>query len=274
MLNLLQYDDYRSYLKDELVRRVQENPRYSLRAFARDLKVSPQRLSFILNRKKGLSGDAAALIAYKLGLSDEEKSFFCDMVALAHVKSQEAKKMIALRMQKSRGGPNRYQTLALEAFRVISDWYHYALLELTTTKNFKSDVNWIARRLGISVHEVKQAIERLKALDLLEETASGKLKQTGENLTTTHDIPSDAIRSFNKQILTKALEALSQQTVEERDFTTITVSTSPRQLKKAKELIRDFRRSLAEHLESGDKTEVYTFSMQLFRLTNQIGEKK
>ncbi len=62
-----QADSPRSFLRLEFERRLKRNPRYSLRAFARQIGLQPARLSYVLSGKHGLSRDAAALIASRLG---------------------------------------------------------------------------------------------------------------------------------------------------------------------------------------------------------------
>ena len=51
--------------------------------------------------------------------------------------------------------------MSIDKFSVISEWYHYAILELTYVSGFKADYKWIARKLSITVEEAKVAIERL-----------------------------------------------------------------------------------------------------------------
>ena len=52
--------DYREFLRRELTRRVQRNPAYSLRAFARDIRVSPSTLSEALRGRFDFSAPQAA----------------------------------------------------------------------------------------------------------------------------------------------------------------------------------------------------------------------
>jgi hypothetical protein len=54
-VEILKHRDYRAFLKSELEERMEKNSSYSLRAFARDLTVSPQMLSLVLNGKKTTS---------------------------------------------------------------------------------------------------------------------------------------------------------------------------------------------------------------------------
>src|ERR1035437_9369773 len=61
--------DPAEFLTLELRKRVDHNPRYSLRMFARTLALSPGELSEILSRKRELSLKAANKISKALALS-------------------------------------------------------------------------------------------------------------------------------------------------------------------------------------------------------------
>lgn len=260
-----QYFDYREYLKAELESRIHTNTQYSLRAFARDLNVLPQVLSLVINGKKNISSEVSIEIAKKLKLSNEEVSYFHDLVELSQAKSENLKEIIKYRLTKYKENKS-YQILQEDIFKIISDWHHYAILELTFTKDFKNDTAWIAKRLNISAAEVKKAIDRLLSFELLEDSA-GTLRKTEVNISTTQDIPSAAVRKATKQLLSIAEKALEDQPVEKRDFGTMTMAIDPKKLPQAKKMIRKFRRDLTEYLESGDRTEIYSFSTQLVSLT-------
>jgi transcriptional regulator with XRE-family HTH domain len=58
----------RDYLAQELLRRKERNPSYSLRSFARDLRLSPSCVSEILNNKRSPSPKNVRKIAEKLAL--------------------------------------------------------------------------------------------------------------------------------------------------------------------------------------------------------------
>ncbi|HCM41631.1 MAG: hypothetical protein A2070_00925 [Bdellovibrionales bacterium GWC1_52_8] len=268
-MELTRYRDYRAFLKDELERRIASNPKYSLRAFSRDIRVSPQILSNVLNGKRGISIEVAAEIADRLGLTPDESSRFIDLVLYVHAKNAAAKKIIEFKIEEKAAAQSPYSTLDVEAFKAISDWYHNAILELVETKGFKNDPRWIAARLGISIHETQQAVQRLKQLELLEEDEKRGLKKTEINLTASYGVPSSAIRKFSRQVLQKAIESLDEQTLDERDITTMTMAIDPDRLQDAAKMISQFRRKLTDFLEQGNRTEVYTFVPALFRLTRK-----
>lgn len=97
------YSDYREYLRDELGRRTQTRQQYSMRAFARDLSIAPQNLSMILKGKKNISSEAGIEIAKKLRLSEEETSYFHDLVALSLAKTENLRNVIKYKLAKYHG---------------------------------------------------------------------------------------------------------------------------------------------------------------------------
>jgi uncharacterized protein (TIGR02147 family) len=258
-------NSYRGLLKIELEKRCARNPRYSLRSFARDLEVSPSRLSDVIRGRYGLSRSAAASIADRIGMNREESSIFCDLVDLEHARANRARNEASDRLRRL-AATRRSQQLAVDAFQIIADWYHYAILELTLVKGFKSDASWIAARLAISPHMVVSAIERLKRLDLIEDS-SGRLRAKDDFTASPDGVPSDAIKRFHAQLLQKAITAISLQSIHERDVTSMVFAFERKRMKEAKEWIRTFRRGFDAHFgKSKTKDEVYCLAIQFFRL--------
>ncbi len=271
-----QAQDYRAKLKAELAARCKANPGYSLRAFARDLTFSPQRLSDILNGHQGLSLESAKRIAARLNLSSREAQKFCDQVESLHARSQVKRDLAARRLALSSVDVLESRALSLDSFQVISDWYHYALMELTRTAGFKNDIDWISVRLGLPQSTVSAGMERLKRLEILEEV-KGLLRPTKGFVFSPSDIPSDAIKSFHRQVMEKALNAMSACSIDERDFSAVTMAINSSRMAEAKAEIKKFRRKFSNRLESGgDKDSVYCLSVQFFELTSktQSGEMK
>ncbi len=263
--------DYRSFLKKELAHRCGVNAKYSLRAFARDLEIDPGRLSRVLNGKQGISLKKAERFSHRLALNPSETNWFVTAVTAQDSRSKIKRRAAEIKLSSSiEQSPNR--TLQEDVFAVISDWYHYAILELCSLNNFVSTPKWIAKKLGISIHQAQEAIERLKRLDLAT-TINGKLVQKDVVLTSTHDIPSKALRDFHRQILQKTATALETQSVQERDIASLTIAVSSSDIPMIKEKIKKFRRQLNEEIErttpATSKDEVYCFSTQLFRLTEK-----
>jgi uncharacterized protein (TIGR02147 family) len=255
--------DYRSVLREELEVRCEKNSRYSLRAFSRDLGITSSRLSEVLGGRYGLSREAAEAIAKKLGWSKDESDIFCDLVDSEHARTKKKKSEAKSRLKSK---PSNYQQLTLDSFQVISDWYHYAILELTSVRDFESDPKWIARRLGINDHPVVAAIERLKRLDLLIEK-NGTLHASSGFTASPSGIPSDALKKFHRQLLEKALSSLYLQNVDERDISHVVLAVDRNQIKDAQEEIKKFRRGFDTRFgRASKKDEVYCLGVTFFRL--------
>lgn len=72
--------DYRIYILSAYEEKKKSNSRYSLRAFARYLDLSPSTLSEIINRHHTLSTRSARKVLEKLKLSYEDSTLFMKLV--------------------------------------------------------------------------------------------------------------------------------------------------------------------------------------------------
>lgn len=259
-------NDYKNILREELAARCRQNPRYSLRAFARDLKLAPSRLSEILSGKQGLSRSAAEGVAQALGYGQAESERFCDLVESLHARSRRNRETAKIRLKKHQT-PTKANQLQLDAFKAISDWYHFAILELTNVEGFKSDHRWIAKYLGISEFEAQIAVDRLIRLNLLK-LERGHWRLTNDQNNVPDDIPADSKRNFHTQILLRAKEAYVLQAPEEREFGAEIISIDKRQLGEAKKALRDFQHRFCRKMEGdADKKDgLYCLSVQFFDL--------
>lgn len=241
-----------NFLRAELSERAKKNPAYSLRAFAKALKIHPATLSSILNQKRPLSTKTAVKLIRELHLDPiTQKSLLMSAMG-QHPTTAESKVLESL-----------IPTLNEEMIRAIQGWEHFAILSLMETKGFQSKVTWIANRLGASTGCVMDALKRLETLKLIKKSGlRWTLTRTGYRTTT--DIPSAALRVANREYIEKALYSLENHSVDDRDITGITMAISDKRIREAKRLIQEFRRSLCEFLESGEKNEVYRLNIQLF----------
>ncbi len=265
----MQYASYHDILKEELEKRRQINGSYSLRAFARDIGLPASRLSQVLNNKQGLSIECAESIAQILRLDEKKKKWFCHSVGSLHARSFRERNKFKEKALQYKGASKVFNELQLEFFKVISDWYHYAILELTYLEDFQSDVSWIAEVLSITENETQDAIERMKELGLLEEV-DGTLKDKFKFLETPSDIPSMSLKKFHTQLMKKATEALYEQSVGNREMASNVFAIDKSRLPEFKEKMRDFRHQLDfESSQHKTKNSVYCLSMQFYEITNR-----
>jgi uncharacterized protein (TIGR02147 family) len=257
---------HQSFLTREFSRRKQRNPSYSLRSFARDLGIASSKLSQILKGSCGLSGKRAEEIAQCLGLSKRDTELFILCAESQHSRSRSGK-IQARELLKRLSSSAEYQSLDLDRFSIIRDWYHFAILELTEVQDFSPEFNWIARRLGISTTEAKDAVERLLDFGLLRKDEPRGLKQTQINLATPSGIPSRELRDHHSQILRRAEESLEKVELSRRDISEVTMAIDSKKIAEASEWIKEFRRKFCHDIQaSPEKDRVYCLAIQFFPL--------
>jgi len=243
--------EFRQHLQEELLRRCRVNPKYSLRAFARLLDVSPTYLSLILNGKRPIPAKLRAEITERLGLKSLD----------AKTDKQE----------------NTYSQLAADRFALISDWYHYAILELIQVTGFRPTVSRIAAALGITQPEAKDAVDRLIRLKMIEIQRNGTWRNTSGQNTNLVDrnVESAARKKLQMQVLEKAMVALQEIPLSQRDQTSMTMAIDVSRLPEAITKIKAFRRELSQFLESGErKDEVYNLAVSLYPISNLKSNQK
>ncbi|SMF48060.1 TIGR02147 family protein [Pseudobacteriovorax antillogorgiicola] len=165
-MDIFRYTDYRDILREELVRRVQQNPNYSQGAFARDISLTPSRLSEILNGKQGISVRVAIDIAKHLKFSEDQCNFFGDLVESQHGRSRLSRESARARLDRYRH--SRTFSTRLEAIQeLLSKWYYLGILELIKVEGFAVTPEAIATALKIDLQEADRALNRLKDMGLL-----------------------------------------------------------------------------------------------------------
>lgn len=237
-------------LKAELLRRKRDNKSYSLRAFAEYLQIPPGRLSEILAGKRPISKKMKIKLAERLGFTAIND--FLENSAPSFTFSQR----------------DDYHFLTDDTFSVLADWYHFAILSLADTKDFKGDPKWIAKRLNISIFQAKDSLEKLKKLGLIEIKGT-RFHKTNKNISTTTDLESQALRISHRQSIEQALLALNEVPLEFRDITSITMAIDLKRLPLAKKVIKEFRLKMSDLLEKGDQSEVYNLNIQLLPVSTR-----
>lgn len=238
-------------------------PNYSVRAFAKKAGLSPATLSLVLQGRRKVSQKLAGRLSEKLHFDPMERAEVLGpqldkkSKQAAHKKSSPA-----------------YIRLTQDQYRVISDWRAFAILNLIRTEGFESDPAYIAKRLGITAAEAKEAVAHLERLGMVK-WQNGRLSRTAPRYQTTDDIANSALQKSHQQSLELAMRSLENDPVESRDFTWVTFPLDPGKLPEAKALIRKFQDDLLEILgKEARPTEVFRLAVQLFPLTKIVTKRE
>lgn len=158
----------------------------------------------------------------------------------------------------------------LDSYHLIADWYHSAILEMCTLKDFDPQPQWIARRLGGSVSpaSVEAALERLQRLGLLVMRDDGRLVRSDEeHVHVGREIPHAAIRKHHTQMLEKARDAMENQPLQQRHLYGTTLSIRKERYQDAVNLIEQLHHELSRLACESAADQIYHLNTQFFNLT-------
>lgn len=260
----MEYLNFRHHLLKEFEARRCKNPSYSKRAFARDIELSAGYLSQILKGQKTLSEIKAERISERLKWSKRQTRLFRYLLRFDLAKTKQAKDDVYREINDLNLLPKKFRLLAHDEFRIVSDWYHFAIFELIGVHP-RIGVQLTAKRLQISEQLVRLALLRLQRVKLIERTPDGFRKLMQE--CRVGPISSQAIRQFHDQHLRRAQRALIEQDTEMRNFCGRTFAIDPKKLPEAKQAMLEFREKMSKLLySSSSEGAVYHLGMQLYRL--------
>lgn len=262
------YEDWASFLRSVLSERKIANPKYSLRALAKSLSVSPGFLSQIMHGKRQLSADAAHKIIKRMKYTGQELEYLSylaqfEIAATPELRSQLEQKLAELRRI------FKPQIVDNENFTVIKDWYHIPILEMTYLDNFDFTAKNVAKRLGIPLIQTEVAIDRLVRLGFLKRLDDGTFEKTDAHSVFRTNRQNEAFASFHRQMLGLARDALDNAPMDERVVMSQTFCIDKSQMEEAKALTREYTQKMASLFERApEKQQTYQLNVQFFNLTD------
>lgn len=247
------------------LRRVR-NASYSLRAFARDLQISPSLLSDVLAGKKGISSLRASKIAKCLNLNESDRNVFLLSSTAFHSRSAASRTQAKEDLRQLTSRAQNSQKMTDREFSLANNWYHMALLELTELEDCQHTPSWFATRLGLPTGMIETALKRLINLGWLRFDGCRYSPSSTES-ETDQELPSIARKRFHVEVIQKSEEVLLSTESAEREYLTSTLSFRKDQMEEAKRMIRKFRQDFSENFsKTKTKDSIYQINIQFFRL--------
>ena len=262
--------EHREYLQREYLARARRRPLYSQRAFARDIGLSPSALTDYFKGRIRLSSGRIALVGKTIGLTSEQRQHWVDLLDMKYSKTTEVKKLSELRV-KARI-QSQSHSISVDQFKVISEWFHMAYLELIQLNAAKySDIKAAALALDIPVRALRVAVKRLEAVKLLAKDESGNFVVKAWTVLG-DSIPSLAVRQFHAQMLKKAVTALEEQPMDRRFVSTTMVALPKVEVERILENIKTLAVRYLEpysQAPAADKDSLYCLSLQFYDLLSR-----
>lgn len=245
-------------LQQELEARMRTNPKYSLRAFARFLRISPGALSEMMKGVRGITPKTIERIAVRLGASEQEKSQWYQSLTGRQISTTE--------IQKSVTSIEKVRQLNQQEFELVSQWEHFAILNLMDCEGFQWDAKWLAQRLRIQEQVAKMAMERLIQIGCV--TLNEKGASANQDYVMSEKANSYvAIRQYHTQMLEKAIQSLQLHGPQEREVSGVSMACHWDDLQKMKMDIREFQERMIQKYYRKNGDDVFHLEVAFFPIS-------
>jgi uncharacterized protein (TIGR02147 family) len=269
--SIFDFDNYREFLSQICF----PNGRYqhskdTLHVWSQRLGYkSPSSLAMVINGTRYPSREMINALSRILNLPNNEKLYMELQIDLekCHKKGKDPTYILD---KIARVYPHsNHHKISLKEFSTISKWYFLVIKQLISSPLFKEDISYIFLRLKkkITPSQIQFSLETMEELNIIGRDHNQKLIVLKKGLITTNDISSAAIIRHHHGMIQRAVESLEEDTVHERQISSLTFSMPKNQLPKAKEKIFKFLREFNEEFSQSGSEEVYQLNLQMFSHT-------
>ena len=269
--SVFDYSDPIEFLNRILLEKQARNPRFSLRAWAKELGLTqPTPLSQILRSMRPIPISYRIKFSKNLNLNRQEKRYFEAIVSIRFVRNNDEREFWI----KQAAQIHRRATFELDEisnFEIFQDPLTMILLQMTELEGFKIEFSWIRKMLAFRATdaEISRSLELLTSGGYIVKTAEKRWVRTNQFLSSKHDVPSLWVKKYHQSNLKRAEDAIFTQGVDEREFGSYILCMKKERLAEAKKMIRNFTKDLIVTLtgeeEKGDV--LYHFGVNFFAQT-------
>jgi uncharacterized protein (TIGR02147 family) len=273
MDSIFSYIDYRLFLKDYYEEQKKKTRFFSYRYFAQKAGInSPNFLKQIIELKRNLTESTIDKFTAALKFNEKESQFFRHLVLFNQAKAVQGKQLhyaVILSLMHT----VKEQRLTALQHDFYNYWFVPAIREMVSLHNFKNDYKKLAAAVQppISAREARYAVTLLKKLGMIEQSPDGSYRQTSPAIISNSSVARMAVRSFNREMLRKAEEALDNTPVEDRQIYGMTIGISKECYNVLATEMAAFRDRVVA-ITNSDKSSnrVYQLHLGLFPLSKEL----
>lgn len=267
-IRIIDYLDYRAFLKDAYREKRKRNTAFSCRYLAGKVGSDSGTLSRILRSQRHLDPRMANSLARAYGLQDFEREYFETLVLFGQATTHIEKNIFLEKLLNLRG--STVKTLEERQFQFYRKWFYPAMRELFNILPFDGNYQKLARTLRppITVQEAKEAVKLIQDLGLVEKDKEGALRPTEKLITSGDNVRAVFMTNLQSAMAELSARAIHEVEPAERDFSGLTLSLSTEGFRQIKEKIKQIRRQILEQAAKDPKAErVYRLNLQFFPLS-------
>jgi len=271
-VDIFKFSTFSAYFSAYVQNEKEDRPSFSYRVMCRDSGIkSASLLTWIASGKRLPTPDVLEKLNEYIGWSPDQYAYAQALVNFEKAKTAAEKNVYLERMQQI--APSPHLTLLEQAqIEVVMKWHVLAILEITSLKDFKYDLDWIYDQLEerIDKSQIQDAINKLLKTGILELSEGNKLLRPIKHLFTKDHVAIAGAKNLHVEMLKQAQRAVYMQSPEERFFSTTVMGVKVSKLKEAQALLAEFRSRFIELCECGEEPEeIYQFGINFFRLAGK-----
>lgn len=268
MPDVMQYSQYRQFLKEWLEERKQKDAKFSLRTFAKEAGFSGHgHLRFILEGERNLTKRSLLKLVMVLELPKEKARYLENLVFFNQAKTNDEKNHYFQELLKAKKA-TAFRHLDAAHFEIFKQWHHTAIRELIGISGFRAHPTWIAQQLipRIEVKEVEASLRLLLQAGLIAKTANG-YKVVDEAITTNDEVMHLMVDNYHRQMIRMAENSMDEVVPEQRDISSVCFKIRETDFPKLKQQIQWMRKEFRHFaVEDGTGERVVQINIQLFPL--------
>ena len=270
--DVLQYTNYRVYLRDYYEFKKKTVPAFSLRFFAEKAGLSSHaHLKLTIDGKRNITKNTVVKLIHGLGLDGQRAAYFESLVFFNQAQTDADKQVYYAQLLKASPRSKLHKMDAAQ-FRIFREWHHSAILEMVALKDFRPIPDWISKRLGglITPAQVTESLKLLVELGLLVKTANG-YRQRDPLITTDDEVQDMMVKMYHLQMLKLSADMLSALPGTQRDVSALTFSIKREDFPNLKKHLQLMRKELLDFsAKAGEGEDVVQINIQLYPLTRGV----
>ena len=270
--DVLQYTNYRVYLRDYYEFKKKTVPAFSLRFFAEKAGLSSHaHLKLTIDGKRNITKNTVVKLIHGLGLQNQRAAYFESLVFFNQAQTDADKQVYYAQLLKA-SPRSKLHKMDDAQFRIFREWHHSAILEMVALKDFRPIPDWISKRLGglVTPAQVADSLKLLLELGLLVKTANG-FRQRDPLITTDDEVQNMMVKMYHLQMLKLSATMLSDLPAKQRDVSALTFSIRHEDFPNLKKHLQLMRKELLDFsAKAGEAEDVVQINIQLYPLTRGV----
>ncbi len=280
---LSEYMDYRKFLGDfysykrHLSKKDLRPYNYAMFSAAADIK-SPNYLKMIIEGRRNLSEEMILKFARAMGFNKEQSDEF-RLMALFDQSTDPAARNFFLKelsdfrvQQQLRNGQ-----IDKKIWQKIPNWITWVLYAMLDQENVDFQPAKLREllRSKASESEIEEALKNLiNSGEVVQDETTGKLRKSRNLIDSPDEVPVALVRKLQSQLMYLGLESLFQDSPQEREFGSLTMSLTRPEFEELRFKLRQMRKQL--HKDNSIKRmsnpgeRVYQLNLQLFPVTTEV----